>query len=335
MLTCPYCGTAQPLPDTGRSVQEHSYAQWVATASDAAPVSAPGLRSANGANARLGAHVFECQNCKASTESDDISRRCPFCGSPLVRDVSGDAQVQPEGIVAFVVDHAQAQAAVAQWIHSRRFAPSALRKIASTEGLAGTYLPFWTYDAPTRTTYDGQRGEHYWVTETYTVMVDGRPQARTRQVQHIRWHAASGTVSRNFDDVLVPATTHVERKRLDTLEPWDTVGALPYQRGYLAGHQTLRYDTPPDAGLTEARRQMEAVIGGDVRTDIGGDEQRVHRMDVRYGEIRWFDPNRARDQLTARTRPWPQRSMARSGQSHPITSPTGPRADRGALPSPP
>ncbi len=270
-LRCPYCGVMQDLPDTGRAVTEHSYAAWTAE-----PVKDKALTAA---------HVFECQNCKARTESDDVSRRCPFCGSPLVRDVAGEALIAPEAIVAFNVDKTAAQQSVAQWIRSRRFAPGALRKVATTEALAGTYLPFWTFDAPTETDYDGQRGEHYWETQTYTVVVDGRSQTRTRQVQRTRWYPASGTVSREFDDVLVIGTDQVERKRLAKLEPWALTQVTPYQPGYLAGHQTLRYDVEPDTALTEARAIMERVVADDCREDIGGDVQQVHRMDVRYGEI--------------------------------------------------
>ena len=47
----------------------------------------------------------------------------------------------------------------------------------------------------------------------------------------------------------------------------------------------MRYEVDPDAGLQEARQQMERVIEGDCRVDIGGDEQRVGHMDVRYAAI--------------------------------------------------
>ena len=38
-------------------------------------------------------------------------------------------------------------------------------------------------------------------------------------------------------------------------------------------------------GLTEARAHMDAVIARDVRMDIGGDQQRIDRIDTRMSDV--------------------------------------------------
>jgi hypothetical protein len=131
----------------------------------------------------------------------------------------------------------------------------------------------------------GQRGEYYWVTETYTTTVDGQTRTETRQVRKTRWYSASGTVQRDFDDLLVAATHQVHEEQLDKLAPWPLPDAAPYQPDYLAGYHTLRYDTEPEAGLDTAKQRMAPAIEGDCRHDIGGDEQRVHSVDTRYYDI--------------------------------------------------
>lgn len=269
-LRCPHCGTVQQIAPTDTVIEEHSYDAWAA-------VPKP--------TARVGAHVYTCSGCGAKTESDNLSDRCQFCGSPLVADAGAVELIAPEAVVPFAVDKKAAREAFRQWVTSRWFAPSALRKVGSTEGMDGTYLPHWTYDTDTTTDYSGQRGEHYWTTETYTELVDGKPQTRTRQVQRTAWYPASGTVARFFDDVLVPGTTHLPQARLDKLGPWELRSAQPYQPAYLSGYKTLRYDIEPDAGLESAKDRMRGVIEDDCRRDIGGDEQQVRRMDTRYAEI--------------------------------------------------
>jgi hypothetical protein len=92
-------------------------------------------------------------------------------------------------------------------------------------------------------------------------------------------------VQRDFDDVLVPGSTRLPPDRVHDLAPWPLENVQPYQPDYLAGYQTLRYDVEPDQGLSLAKQQMENVIQGDCRDDIGGDEQRVSSMDVRYAHI--------------------------------------------------
>jgi hypothetical protein len=269
-MRCPYCGYEQQIAAADRHVREHSYDQWYA---------GPRKRIAT-----VGAFVFVCQGCNARTESDKVSDRCQFCGAPLVADTSAGELVVPEVVVPFGLGQPQVRDAFTKWVKSRWFAPTSLRKVGATEQLSGTYLPHWTFDSNTMTYYTGQRGTYYYVTETYTETVDGKPVTRTRQVRHTRWSSVDGTVSRGFDDLLIPATTTLPDKQLQKLAPWELRHGVPYQPAYLSGYRTLRYDVEPDTGLDSAKAIMHSVIEGDCKTDIGGDEQRVANMDTRYAQ---------------------------------------------------
>lgn len=162
----------------------------------------------------------------------------------------------------FGLDRRAARDRLSTWTSSRWFAPSSLKKVTEAETFKGSYLPHWTYDAATTSHYQGQRGEHYYTTETYTTTENGEQVTRTRQVQHTRWHHASGTVARAFDDILVAGTSHVKSKQLDKLTPWPLEEARPYQPEYLAGFQTVRYDVEPEQGLVTAKQRMAGVIEG-------------------------------------------------------------------------
>ncbi|MDM4719392.1 hypothetical protein QTQ03_07190 [Micromonospora sp. WMMA1363] len=271
VLRCPYCGHRQQIAGAGRQVREHAYDEL--TALPRKPV------------ANVGSHRFVCPGCGARTESDALAQRCQFCATPLVADVAAGELIAPEAVLPFTVDRAGVRTALGQWCRSRWFAPNSLKKISDAETLKGTYLPHWTFDARTRTDYHGQRGEHYWVTETYTVTVDGRTETRTRQVRRTRWYSASGTVGRDFDDVLVPATTYLPDRQLDQLAPWPLAEAVAYHGDYLAGYHAVRYDTEPEAGLVAAKARMVPVIERDCRSDIGGDEQRVTSTHTTYADV--------------------------------------------------
>jgi DNA-directed RNA polymerase subunit RPC12/RpoP len=271
MLRCPYCGHEQQVAAPVRQVKEHSYAELAALPRK--PV------------AQLGAHILVCQKCTAQTQSDALAQRCQFCGSPLVAHTGLDDQIVPEAVLPFALDRDGVRTALRKWVSSRWFAPGRLKKVSEAESTRGTYLPHWTFDARTESDYDGERGEHYWVTETYTVTVDGKPQTQTRQVQRTRWHRAHGTVERDFDDLLVVGTGQVAPEHLEKMGPWPLTSAVPYQSDYLAGYQALRYDVEPEAGLETAKGRMAPQIREDCRRDIGGDEQRVHSIDTRYFDI--------------------------------------------------
>jgi DNA-directed RNA polymerase subunit RPC12/RpoP len=271
MLRCPYCGYEQQVAATTRTIEEHSYDTWAG--GPRRPV------------AQVGRYVLRCQGCGAQTETNDLSDRCQFCSAPVVVDPTATELLPPEAVVPFAIRRDQVRDAFKKWVTSRWFAPSNLKKVASTEQLTGTYLPHWTYDSATTTRYTGQRGVHYYETETYTETVDGKPETRTRQVQKTAWHPAAGTVGRNFDDLLVPATGAVPLNRMGKLGPWQLGQAVPFQPDYLSGYRTLRYDTDPDAGLEVAKKEMQRVIDGDCRRDIGGDEQRVTSMNTQYAAL--------------------------------------------------
>ena len=269
-LTCPYCGHTQQVNVGTREVREHDFAALAATPRPVAPAT----------------QDYRCGTCGAVTTSDHLSQKCGFCGSPMVAEVEALGLVEPEAVLPFEVDRPSMQGALQKWVRSRWFAPSALKKVVSAEQAHGVYLPHWTFDARTRSDYVGQRGEHYWVTETYTTTdSEGRSQTHTRQVQKTRWYHASGTVARDFDDVLVAGTGRVMPEHLAKLSPWPLDKALSYQPDYLAGYETLRYDVEPEAGLDVAKHEMAPVIENDCERDIGGDVQRVQHVATSYSEV--------------------------------------------------
>jgi DNA-directed RNA polymerase subunit RPC12/RpoP len=267
VLKCPYCGAETPLTPTGARVREHDFVQFAGLARKPVATIAP--------------YSFTCRGCGAVTQSDKISDRCQFCGAPLVADATGGEMVAPEAVVPFGLDRGGLREALRKWASSRWFAPNGLKKVTEAESSRSTYLPHWTYDASTTSRYTGQRGEHYYVTETYTE----NGETKTRQVQRTRWYPASGVVARDFDDVLITGTTRIAPKHLDKLEPWPLPEAQPYRPEFLAGHETLRYDVEPETGLDTAKSRMAPIIEGDCRDDIGGDEQRVDGVDTEYRDV--------------------------------------------------
>ncbi|MFD9940150.1 hypothetical protein ACFWYW_12815 [Nonomuraea sp. NPDC059023] len=264
---CPYCGFEQRIAAPDRAVREHDYAAFLAKPRVAA----------------VAVHQSACPGCGARTESDALSKSCQFCGAALVADTTAGDQIAPEAVVPFALDKNGSRTALRGWVKSRWFAPNRLKKVSEAESMKSTYVPHWTFDSGTTSDYTGSRGEHYYVTQTYTE----NGQTKTRRVRKTRWWPASGTVSRHFDDVLVPATHRVTPEQLAELEPWPTGQALPFEPAYISGHHTLRYEVEPEQGIEAAKQEMAEVIEQDCRRDIGGDEQRVSTVDTTYTDVRF------------------------------------------------
>ncbi len=273
-LTCEHCGHVQPIDRKAGRILEYDFRAAIA----GAPRRHADEMIANG-------RQIECKACGARAVLAGQAGKCAFCGSPVVADLKTDDEfLLPESLLPHKVTREQSKAAFRSWIKSRWFAPSDLSRRAKAGGMDGVFLPYWTYDSDTTTKYTGARGEHYWVTESYT---DSKGNRKTRSVRKTRWYPAWGTVQRSFDDVLVCASTSLPADKIQELEPWDLHALQPYDAAYLAGFVAERYRVELDKGFEIAEDRMEPEIRGDVRRDIGGDEQRIYSMDIRHDNVRF------------------------------------------------
>jgi ribosomal protein S27E len=276
-LTCPYCGHTEQIPASAEQVEERSYEEYLRPRPNQLQTLA------------AGALEVQCSSCGATVTftPPEVARACDFCGAAIVaQPKAADPTVAPEAVLPFRITKPQAASAMKSWISSRWFAPDALKKFATQEGIDGVYLPFWTYDTHTTSHYTGQRGEHYYETETYYERdAQGNSVERTRQVQRTRWYSASGTVSRWFDDILIPATRSLPQNRLTALEPWDMVELKPYEPAFLSGYKAQRYQVELAEGFEQAKQVAARVIESDVRHDIGGDVQQINNISTHYSGI--------------------------------------------------
>lgn len=228
--------------------------------------------------------VLTCPNCAAQVEfdPDTHAKECPFCATPVVVDTGESRHIKPKGVLPFAVAERAAHTSMNDWLGRLWFAPNGLKQYARKgRRMQGIYVPYWTFDAETKSSYSGQRGTVYYVTET--TQVDGKTQSR--QVAKVRWRPASGRVQRWFDDVLVLASNSLPKRYTEALEPWDLSAMEPYQPQYLAGFRAEAYAVELQDGYGEARAKMDRVIERDVRFDIGGDRQRIHDINTAISEV--------------------------------------------------
>ena len=228
--------------------------------------------------------VVSCPNCGAQTEfnSDLHAAECPFCATPVVTDTGTHRHIKPRGLLPFELEENVARDSVTDWLGSLWFAPNGLTDYARKgRKMNGIYVPYWTFDADTKSRYTGQRGKHYYATKT--VIRDGkRKQVRVRKT---RWRNVSGRVARFFDDVLVLASKSLPKKYTDGLEPWDLSALEPYKPEYLAGFRAEGYQVELVDGYDEARAYMDRMIRRDVKYDIGGDDQRIGTVNTDISDV--------------------------------------------------
>ena len=269
MLKCDHCGHLQAIPGAASpapaaALEELDYQQ--------------ALAHALPSSALQEERSLSCPSCGASFTLDPNlhAAECPFCATPVVTDTGTQRRFKPQALIPFVLTEGEARKAMTDWLGRLWFAPNGLVDYARKgRAMNGIYVPYWTFDAATRSAYQGQRGEVWYETRTVMVEVNGKMEQREEQIRHIEWYPVSGQVARDFDDVLVMASQGLPRDYIDGLEPWYLEDLAGYRADYLAGFRAEGYTVGLEDGHAVARAEMDQVIRGDVLRDIGGDEQRI------------------------------------------------------------
>lgn len=259
-MLCPYCGMDSPIPELPSDP--------AALPRDAAAALHDPQVLAGEA---LDLALLRCGACGAEFTLEPKLRAdlCPFCGSPSVAPSGGHPLLRPQAVLPFAVNGAQVEALHKAWLHKLWLAPNALKREARREGrLAGMYLPYWGFGCQTVTDYDGQRGDHYYT---------GTGKNRRRRT---RWSKRNGRIHQSFGDVLVLASQSLPRALTERLEPWALERLEPFQPAFLSGFRAERYVIDMPAGFGLAQQRMLISIRAEVARDIGGDVQRIERLET-------------------------------------------------------
>ena len=262
---CDYCHYENHIEERIEEIDEYSLHQALLELSQAQPMSS--------------SRQTQCEACGAhfKFEENIHAGECPFCGTAIVIGTTQSQLIKPKSLLPFEIEEDEAKQQFRNWLKGLWFAPNKVKKYARDETkLAGVYLPYWTYDSYTETTYTGDRGNIYYENQRVRFRHKGRLMSEVRRVSKIRWLPVRGRVGRFFDDVLIGASRSLPRQILDRLQPWDLENLVPYNEKYLSGFHSEYYQIEVDEGFDRAKQVMDSVINQDIIFDIGGDRQRIH-----------------------------------------------------------
>lgn len=270
-IKCDACGTENEIAKSDESIVELNFNEYIKQA----------VKKEDTQQVTL----ITCQSCGASTRFDPniVAAECGFCTTPLsVKNTSSSDVMRPKSLLPFGIDQNKGFDEFKKWINGRWFAPGDLKRYAAQpEKLLGMYLPYWTYDADTKSFYIGQKGIRR--TESYTTYENGKSVTRTRTVTD--WYYASGTVFENFDDILIVASKSLPKKYMDALEPWDLNNLVPFDEKYLSGFKAESYQVDLKTGFDESKKIMDVKIRVKVKKDIGGDDQRITSVNTQHNNV--------------------------------------------------
>ncbi len=271
-LKCPFCGTENENPDVVPETHEELDFN-------------NALQAFKNSENTVEVQIEKCRACGAEVtlEPNITTAKCDYCGTGMVVSGRSHKAMKPQYLLPFSITKDMGKKSFRDWIAKRMFAPNALKRQARlSEPVHGIYYPHWTFDSQTESTYTGERGTHYTETVTST---DSDGNETTETVTRTSWTSARGSVSRFFDDVLVAASTTLKKKLTSKLNDWNFSKMVSYDDKYLQGFKAESYAIDLEEGFEEAKVEINSTIRSDIRRDIGGDEQRIHRVDTAYNAI--------------------------------------------------
>ncbi len=199
-----------------------------------------------------------CKSCGAESIYDalQIADVCPYCGSNLVVEAGDTDAMTPGGVCGFAITVKQAGEKFKKWIKHRIFAPKEVRKGTIPDSFKGVYLPYWTFDTETTTSYTARYGK------TRTVRINGKTHT------HVDWYHTSGVYDKLFDDLLISGTDRYDKTAMSKIEPFDTASGKVYKPEYRAGFAAERYSVGLNAAWKRGRTKINGILQDNVKDYI-------------------------------------------------------------------
>ncbi len=257
-LKCTKCGAETELTTTNEDVVEHEFFSTVEKVD----------KSFTKEN-----RTISCDNCGKTVEVPcyNLSMLCSSCDSPMVIEDSHITGMMPTGVMKFNINEQTAKDVYHKWVKTRWMAPRALKKDNKLGKLTPRYVPHFTFDADTTSSYTASRGTYYYT---------GSGKNRQRK---IRWKRVSGSYTTSFDDTIVNASTTVPMELINKVGPYKEVVA--YENKLLAGVFAQNHQIPLAEGLEQGKKIMRSSIEGGIRRKIGGDVVSNLSFSTNYSNI--------------------------------------------------
>jgi hypothetical protein len=236
---CGMCDDARPLPlRIADEIAEVSLA-------DPAP----------GGDPLAGRTASQCTGCRAIVSGTTAIALCPFCGAGTTALATAPALLHAQGHLPFLVDQHTAQTVL------RRDLANA--GLGAAPALHAVYVPWLLYSCRVTGEYDGRRGDRH----------DNGDGA-----SYVVWTDVSGFVERDWENKRASGSIGMPEVVAARLEPWDWAFCEPSAPQALADATVEHSTFALDAIFRRVFPSYDSEIASEVRYDIGGDLQEIHRV---------------------------------------------------------
>ncbi len=232
-MKCPYCDTEFDV-EAVRSTDSEEFTvednmQWDTSADDS--------QWQDGETDGLASYL--CESCGGEIVCDitTAATHCPYCDSPIIMRGNLSGVLRPEIIIPFKLDKKAAKEALKHHLKGKKLLPRVFTDENHIDEIKGIYVPFWIFDsdATARIRYRGTRvrtysDSDYIYTETshYSIVRGGRIA---------------------FENIPADGSSKMPDDLMESIEPFDTSDAVPFETAYLSGYLADKYDVSAENSI--------------------------------------------------------------------------------------
>lgn len=222
--------------------------------------------------------IIKCNSCGANIILNNLeySKTCPYCDSAFVVESDRIPTLSPQGIIPFTFSKTQASELYRKGMKKKWFLPNAFKKEPPVDNIKGIYVPSFSFDAKSYSSYSGV------LEEVETRIVNGRTESYTRTFR------ISGNKDLFHKDVMIETSSLITQKQFDELKPFNTSKLVKFQEGYIMGFSVEHFDQGVDACKKIADEIMHeqirsAILSRYSYTSVRSLDIKTEFKDIKYG----------------------------------------------------
>ncbi len=204
--------------------------------------------------------VYSCKQCGGEIVADETTgaTHCPYCGNPVVLTGHFAGSLKPDLVIPFQVDKKAAIAALNNHYKGKPLLPKVFKDQNHIEEVKGLYVPVWLFDA------DADADVHYRASRT---RYWSDSEYRYTETTYFSVYRCGGI---GFENVPVDGSTKMEDALMESIEPYDITGAVPFQSAYLPGYLADKYDVDAKASIERANERIKRSTEEAFRSTVHG-----------------------------------------------------------------
>ena len=218
--------------------------------------------------------TYICQSCGGEIIADETTGAtiCPYCGNKMLIKDEFKGDRKPDCIIPFKFDKKQAKEAYLNHLKGKKLLPSVFKSENHIDEILGVYVPFWLFDAKTQ-------GTAFYKAEKHRVWTSGKTEYTETEYYHVY---RGGSMA--FEGIPEDGSKKMDDTLMESVEPFDCKGAVPFSTAYLAGYVADRYDVTAEERIDRAKERVSASILEEFRDSVKGYDT-VHLSDSNISDI--------------------------------------------------